>query len=87
VVFAASFSASYAGFISDPRTQAVWGSQSLLLSAIPIVLAIVRFIELGTNQDRMAISDVTDSLFKDTPLLLLGVAYVIIMLTGSLTVA
>ena len=85
IVFAAFFSASYAGFISTPSTQAIWGSTALLLSAIPMALAIVRFLEIATLEKNWNTSDVTDSVFKDTPLVLLAVIYVVTMLLGSLT--
>lgn len=85
IVFAAFFSASYAGFISAPSTQAIWGTSALLLSAIPMALAIVRFLEIATQQRNWNASDVTDSIFKDSPLVLLAFIYVAIMLFGSLS--
>lgn len=65
---AAFFSASYAGFISAPGTQAVWGSTALLLSAIPIALAIVRFLEIAIRVENWNSYDVTDSVIRDIPL-------------------
>ena len=85
IVFAAFFSASYAGFISAPGTQAIWGSTALLLSAIPMALAIVRFLEIATQEANWNSSDVTDSLFKDWPLVVLSLVYMATMLFGSLT--
>ena len=85
IIFAAFFSASYAGFISAPSTQAIWGSTALLLSAIPMALAIVRFLELATQVQNWNTSDVTDSVFKDVSLVLLALTYVITLLIGSLT--
>jgi 4-hydroxybenzoate polyprenyltransferase len=85
IVFAAFFSASYAGFISAPGTQAIWGSTALLLSAIPMALAIVRFLEIATQEANWNSSDVTDSLFKDWPLVILSIVYMATMLIGSLT--
>jgi 4-hydroxybenzoate polyprenyltransferase len=84
IVFAAFFSASYAGFISAPSTQAIWGTSALLLSAIPMALAIVRFLEIATQQKNWNTSDVTDSIFRDSPLVLLAFIYVAVMLFGSL---
>jgi 4-hydroxybenzoate polyprenyltransferase len=84
-IFAAFFSASYAGFISSPTTQEVWGSTALLLSAIPLALAIVRFLEVATQPINWKSSDVTDSVLKDFPMVFLTIAYCSIMLLGSLT--
>jgi decaprenyl-phosphate phosphoribosyltransferase len=85
VVFAAFFSASYAGFVATPDTQKIWGADSLLLSAIPMALAIVRFLEIATLSKNWKSSDVTDSVFKDIPLVLLALVYLCIMLFGSVT--
>jgi decaprenyl-phosphate phosphoribosyltransferase len=85
VIFAAFFSASYAGFISAPATQQIWGTNALLLSAIPMSLAIVRFLELATKFSNWSNRDVTDSVFKDVPLVSLAFIYMAIMLLGSLT--
>lgn len=87
IIFAAFFSASYAGFMSAPSTQAVWGSTALLLSAIPIALAIVRFLEIATRVENWKSRDVTDSLIKDIPLVFLAILYAVIMLVGSTTSA
>jgi decaprenyl-phosphate phosphoribosyltransferase len=85
VVFAAFFSASYAGFVATTETQKIWGADSLLLSAIPMALAIVRFLEIATLSKNWKSSDVTDSVFKDVPLVLLAIIYLCIMLVGSVT--
>lgn len=85
IIFAAFFSASYAGFISAPSTQAIWGTTALLLSAIPMALAIVRFLEIATQAKNWNKSDVTDSVFKDPPLVMLALIYGMTMLLGSLT--
>lgn len=84
-MFAAFFSASYAGFISSPATQETWGSSVLLLSAIPLALAFVRFIEIAIQPKNWNSSDVTDSAFKDLPMVFLAFVYGAVMLYGSLT--
>jgi len=85
VVFAAFFSASYVGFVSATATQSIWGSDILLISTIPVALAVVRFIELGSNTKRVQVFDVTDSVFRDVPLVSLGLIYAVIMFIGRLT--
>ena len=84
-IFAAFFSASYAGFISTPSTQIIWGANALLLSAIPMALAVVRFLEIATQPKNWNSGDVTDSVFKDLPLNLLAISYGLILLIGSIT--
>ena len=85
VVFAAFFSASYVGFVSAASTQSIWGSDILLISTIPVALAVVRFIELGSNIKLSQSLDVTDSVFRDASLVLLGLLYSVIMFIGRLT--
>ena len=85
IVFVAFFASTYSNFISSPEAQDVWGNTALLLSTIPIMLSVARFIEIGTNSKRIKKSDVTDLLYKDIPLILLSAIYMLIMLLGSLT--
>lgn len=85
ITFAAFFSASYAGFISSPLTQKVWGSTTLLVSSIPVALGMVRFIELGTNKERINAGDATEEVAKDPPILVLGLIYGLIMLIGQIS--
>lgn len=83
-IFAAFFSASYAGFVSSPTTQSVWGSSTLLLSSIPVALGIVRFIELGTDRHRIYEEDATESVIRDIPTLGLCLLYSLIMFIGRI---
>lgn len=85
IVFASAFSATYAGFISAPSTQIIWGSDYLLLSAIPVALAIVRFIELAFLKIDMRDDDVTETAYRDVPIILLVLIYCALMFAGSLT--
>lgn len=85
ITFAAFFSASYAGFVSSPLTQHVWGSTALLFSSIPVALGIVRFIELGTNKSKIIESDVTETVAKDIPILVLCFVYAGIMILGRIS--
>jgi decaprenyl-phosphate phosphoribosyltransferase len=85
MVFAAFFSASYVGFISTPATQRIWGLESLLLSAVPMAIGIVRFLEIAIQPKNLNSSDVTDSVFKDLPLVILVILYSCVMFIGSLT--
>lgn len=80
--FAAFFSASYAGFVSFAATQAVWGTSSLLLSSIPVALGVVRFIELGTDRQKIDSGDATEMIVRDLPILMLGAIYVLVMFFG-----
>jgi hypothetical protein len=86
ITFAAFFSASYAGFVSSPTTQHVWGSTALLVSSIPVALGIVRFIELGTDRKRINAGDATEAVVRDFPILTLGAIYVLIMLLGNISI-
>jgi 4-hydroxybenzoate polyprenyltransferase len=86
ITFAAFFSASYAGFVSSPTTQRVWGSTALLVSSIPVALGIVRFIELGTDRKRINAGDATEAVVRDFPILTLGAIYVLIMLLGNISI-
>jgi decaprenyl-phosphate phosphoribosyltransferase len=85
IVFAAFFSASYVGFISAQATQRIWGANYLLLSTVPMAIGIVRFLEIATHPKNWNSSDVTDSVFKDIPLVILVILYGCIMFIGSLT--
>ena len=85
IVFAAFFSASYVGFISTPATQSIWGANYLLLSTVPMAIGIVRFLEIATHPKNWNSSDITDSVFRDIPLVILVILYGCIMFIGSLT--
>ncbi len=85
ITFAAFFSASYAGFVSSPVTQQVWGSTALLVSSIPVALGIVRFIELGTNKNKISAGDATETVAKDLPILLLCFIYALVMMLGKIS--
>lgn len=85
VIFAATFSSSYMGFVTSPSSQIVWGINALLISCIPISLAIVRFIELATRKENLGNGDLTESLHKDWLFVSLVFTYCIVMLAGSLS--
>jgi 4-hydroxybenzoate polyprenyltransferase len=85
IVFAAAFSSTYAGFISAPSTQIVWGKDFLLLSAIPMALAIVRFIEVTIFGSKKGDLDVTEKIYYDFPMVLLVLIYCGLMFIGSAT--
>ncbi len=85
ITFAAFFSASYAGFVSSPVTQQVWGSTALLVSSIPVALGIVRFIELGTNKNKISAGDATEAVAKDLPILFLCFIYALVMMLGKIS--
>jgi hypothetical protein len=86
VIFASVFMASFAGFITSPETQAIWGANALLLSTIPMALGMVRFIELATDFTEYPGTDATDIVVRDIPMLLLVLMFVGILLIGRLTV-
>jgi decaprenyl-phosphate phosphoribosyltransferase len=83
--FASFFSASYAGFVSSSVTQELWGSTTLLVSSIPVALGVVRFIQLGTDKQKINSGDVTEGVAKDAPILALCFAYAMIMLLGKIS--
>lgn len=86
VIFASVFMASFAGFITSPETQAIWGANALLLSTIPMALGMVRFIEIATNFTEYPETDATDIVVRDIPMLILVLMFVGILLIGRLTV-
>jgi len=86
VVFASVFMASFAGFITSPETQALWGANALLLSTIPLALGMVRFIEIATNFKEYPSTDATDIVVRDIPMLVLVSLFVLILVIGRFTV-
>lgn len=86
VIFASVFMASFAGFITSPETQVIWGANALLLSTIPMALGMVRFIEIATDFTEYPETDATDIVVRDLPMLVLVVMFVFILLVGRLTV-
>jgi len=86
VIFASVFMASFAGFITSPETQAIWGANALLLSTIPMALGMVRFIEIATDFIEYAETDATDIVVRDSLMLILVLMFVGILLIGRLTV-
>ena len=87
VVFASVFMASFAGFITSPETQLIWGANALLLSTIPIALGMVRFMEIATNATAYSDTDATDIVIRDIPMLILVASFVLVLLIGRLTVS
>lgn len=87
VIFASVFMASYAGFITSPETQAIWGMNALLLSTIPVALGMVRFIEVATNFKEYPATDATDIIVRDIPMLVLVSIFVLILVVGRVTVS
>jgi decaprenyl-phosphate phosphoribosyltransferase len=87
VIFASVFMASFAGFITSPETQAIWGANALLLSTIPIALGMVRFIEIATNFKEYPSTDATDIVVRDIPMLVLVSMFVLILLVGRINVS
>jgi 4-hydroxybenzoate polyprenyltransferase len=86
VIFASVFMASFAGFITSPETQEIWGKNALLLSTIPMALGMVRFIEIATNFKEYSSTDATDIVVRDIPMLVLVTIFIVVLLTGRLTV-
>lgn len=86
VVFSSVFMASFAGFITSPETQAIWGTNTLLLSTIPIALGMVRFIEIATVSDNLSDADATDIVVKDIPMLVIVLTFMLILFFGRLTI-
>jgi 4-hydroxybenzoate polyprenyltransferase len=87
VIFASVFMASFAGFITSPETQAIWGVNALLLSTIPVALGMVRFIEVATNFKDYPSTDATDVIVRDIPMLILVAMFVLILVIGRVTVS
>lgn len=86
VIFVSVFMASFAGFITSPETQVIWGANALLLSTIPMALGMVRFIEIATDFTVYPETDATDIVVRDIPMLVLVVMFVSILLIGRLTI-
>lgn len=86
VIFAGVFAASYAGFVTSPDTQAIWGGNALLLSTLPIAIGMVRFIEIAVISDLNCQSDATDIVVKDIPMLSLVLLYLGILFVGRLSI-
>jgi 4-hydroxybenzoate polyprenyltransferase len=87
VIFASVFMASFAGFITSPETQSIWGANALLLSTIPLAIGMVRFIEIATDFSEHKQTDVTDIVVRDVPMLTLVCVFVITLFIGRLTVS
>ena len=85
VIFCAMFGAAYAGFISASETQIIWGKTYLLLSTIPVALALVRYLEIVTHPENFMDQDATEGVVRDFPTLLIGLSYICVMLIGRVT--
>ena len=81
----AMFSAIYAGFISSEVAQLIWGDTFLLLSAIPVSLCLIRYLEIVTHPVNFKYKDATESVLTDfTSLAIMG-TYILIMTLGRIT--
>jgi decaprenyl-phosphate phosphoribosyltransferase len=84
VIFAAFFAATYSGFIADPEVVAVWGKEALIVSALPLGLGLVRFVELVNHPEKCLESDATESMTKDYQLLFLVAVFATILFVGRI---
>jgi len=81
----AMFSAIYAGFISSQDAQLIWGNTFLLLSAIPVSLCLIRYLEIVTHPVNFKLRDATESVLTDLTSLVIMCVYVLIMALGRVT--
>jgi decaprenyl-phosphate phosphoribosyltransferase len=86
ITFAALFAATYSGFLNDPQVVAIWGKEALIISALPLGIGLVRFVELVTHPQKYKDADVTESMIKDLLLLLLVLCFVLVLFLGRINV-
>jgi 4-hydroxybenzoate polyprenyltransferase len=86
VTFAAFFAATYSGFITDPQVVAVWGKEALIISALPLGIGLVRFVELVTHPQKYQDTDVTEGMTKDLFLLSLVICFALVLFFGRINV-
>jgi len=86
VTFAALFAATYSGFITDPQVVAIWGKEALIVSALPLGIGLVRFVELVTHPQKYKDADVTEGMTKDLLLLSLVLCFALVLFLGRINV-
>jgi len=86
VTFAALFAATYSGFITDPQVVAIWGKEALIVSALPLGMGLVRFVELVTHPQKYKDADVTEGMTKDLLLLSLVLCFALVLFLGRINV-
>jgi 4-hydroxybenzoate polyprenyltransferase len=79
-----SFAATYSSFITDPNIIQVWNQENLIISIVPLSLALVRYIEIVTHSRSYLKVDATEIMTKDLLLLFLTLLYVVILYSGRL---
>lgn len=77
-----SFISIYSAFISDYDNQNRWGDINLLLSNIPLVLAIIRYSEIVIRESSYKNRDVSDFFISDPILIFLVFIFFIILWVG-----
>lgn len=87
IIFSATFGASYSGFISDEQIQALWGKPFVLLSIIPVVLGLTRYLEIVTHPNQYREYDATESVIRDWPTIIIAVIYIFLMAIGRVSSA
>jgi 4-hydroxybenzoate polyprenyltransferase len=83
VTFCASFTSTYASFISNSQIQSQWGNSFLLLTPIPLVLGLVRYLEIVTHPKKFLESDATETVIKDVPSILFVSLFIILMFASK----
>lgn len=82
VISAASFMAAYAAFIGIPEIQERWGLANLILSCVPLLFGLLRYIELVLLYSQKLDQDVTDFFVRDSLLVFNVVLFSIILWIG-----
>jgi len=85
VLLCAMFIAIYVGFIISPENQLIWGDTYLLLSAIPVSLCLVRYLEIVMHPVDFKLKDATESVLTDFGSLIIVCSYIVIMMLGRVT--
>lgn len=86
LISVATFVSLYIAFISDEQIRAHWGINALLLSVIPMILGLIRYVEIVFVQRINQSRDVTDAFIFDYFILICGISFFLILFMGRLSV-
>jgi decaprenyl-phosphate phosphoribosyltransferase len=85
VLLCAMFIAIYVGFITSPENQLIWGNTFLLLSAIPVSLCLIRYLEIVIHPVNFELKDATESVLTDFSSIIIVCSYIVLMILGKVT--
>ena len=86
VSFCSGFVATYANFISSAEIQMHWGHTYLLLSMVPLVLGLARYLEIVTDVKLYKTQDSTETIVNDKLLIVIGIVFVGILYVSKIFV-